>query len=160
MTIRNATPADAAALAAVEAACCPAAEAASEAQIAARLAVFPEKFFLAEENGRVIGFIDGAVIDRPTLTDAMYEDPALHRPLGAWQAVYGLNTLPDCRRRGVAAALMNALLDAARAEGRRGAALTCKQALIPYYEKFGYRLLGPSASQHGGAAWYDMLLEF
>ena len=55
---------------------------------------------------------------------------------------------------------MNALLDAARAEGRRGAALTCKQALIHYYEKFGYRLLGLSASQHGGAVWYDMLLEF
>ena len=73
---------------------------------------------------------------------------------------YGLNTLPDYRRQGVAAALMNALLDAARAEGRRGAALTCKQALIHYYEKFGYRLLGLSASQHGGAVWYDMLLEF
>ena len=36
----------------------------------------------------------------------------------------------------------------------------CKQALIHYYEKFGYRLLGLSASQHGGAVWYDMLLEF
>lgn len=160
MTIRNATAADAAALAAVEAACFPAAEAADEARIAARLAVFPDKFFLAEEGGRVIGFIDGAVIDRPTLTDEMFDDPGLHRPLGAWQAVYGLNTLPEHRRKGVAAALMNALLNAARAEGRRGAALTCKQALIPYYEKFGYKLLGLSASQHGGAVWYDMLLEF
>ena len=28
------------------------------------------------------------------------------------------------------------------------------------YEKFGYRNLGVSASVHGGAVWYDMILEF
>ena len=38
--------------------------------------------------------------------------------------------------------------------------LTCKDRLIPYYEKFGYRNLGVSASVHGGAVWYDMILEF
>ena len=38
--------------------------------------------------------------------------------------------------------------------------LTCKEGLIPFYEAFGYRNLGVSASVHGGAMWYDMVLEF
>ena len=37
---------------------------------------------------------------------------------------------------------------------------TCKEHLIPYYEKFGYRNCGVSESVHGGAVWYDMRLTF
>ena len=29
-----------------------------------------------------------------------------------------------------------------------------------FYEQFGYKSLGVSASVHGGAVWYDMILEF
>ena len=160
MNIRPALPADAPALAAIEAVCFPAAEAASPASIAARLAVFPECFFVAEEAGQPIGFINGAVWDEPCIRDELFEDAALHRPAGAWQTVFGLDVLPEYRRQGVAAALMRALLAAARAAGRRGAALTCKEHLIRYYERLGYRCLGVSASVHGGAVWYDMIAEF
>ena len=38
--------------------------------------------------------------------------------------------------------------------------LTCKEKLIGFYEKFGYVNLGISDSKHGGAVWYDMILEF
>lgn len=160
MTIRGALPADCAALAAIEAACFPPAEAAGPQSLAARLAAFPECFFLAEEGGGPIGFINGCVTDAPTISDEMFENAGLHRPGGAYQAVFGLDVLPAWRRRGVAAALMQALLAAARAAGRKGAILTCKKALIPYYERFGYRCQGVSASQHGGAVWYDMTLIF
>ena len=36
--------------------------------------------------------------------------------------------------------------------------LTCKQEKIPYYQKFGFQNRGVSASEHGGAVWYDMVL--
>ena len=49
---------------------------------------------------------------------------------------------------------------AIREAGMRGMILTCKAALIPYYERFGYRNKGISASVHGGAVWYDMVLKF
>ena len=45
-------------------------------------------------------------------------------------------------------------------EGEKGLILTRKDRLIHYYEKFGYVNLGVSESVHGGAVWYDMLLEF
>ena len=49
MNIRPASSSDAAALAAIEAVCFPAAEAAGPQAIAQRLAVFPDRFLVAEE---------------------------------------------------------------------------------------------------------------
>ena len=38
--------------------------------------------------------------------------------------------------------------------------LTCKEGLIPFYQSFGFENRGLSASVHGGAVWYDMVLAF
>ena len=46
----------------------------------------------------------------------------------------------------------------ARDAGMRALMLACKAPLAPYYEKFGFALLGASASAHGGASWLDMAL--
>ena len=160
MTIRTATPADLKAITALEAACFPAAEAATEADFAARLAVYPDHFWLLEEDGNLISFIDGLVTDEPVLRDEMYENAALHDEKGAWQMIFGVNTLPACRKRGCAGQVMERVIADARAQGRRGCVLTCKAALIHYYEKFGYISEGRSASTHGGVEWYDMRLTF
>lgn len=160
MTIRTATPADLKAITALEAACFPAAEAATEADFAARLAVYPDHFWLLEEDGNLISFIDGLVTDELVLRDEMYENAALHDEKGAWQMIFGVNTLPACRKRGCAGQVMERVIADARAQGRRGCVLTCKAALVHYYEKFGYISEGRSASTHGGAEWYDMRLTF
>ncbi|CDC47824.1 acetyltransferases [Clostridium sp. CAG:58] len=95
-----------------------------------------------------------------TIRDEMYEDSSLHDPKGAYQSIFGLDVLPEYRNCGIAALLMEHMIGDARAKGRRGLILTCKDRLIHYYEKFGYKNMGVSASVHGGAVWYDMLLEF
>ena len=102
MHIRTATMADLAAITAVEAACFPAAEAATEADFRARLAVYPDHFWLLEdENGAIVSFVDGLVTDEPTLRDEMYSDASFHDEHGAWQMIFGVNTLPEYRRRGI-----------------------------------------------------------
>lgn len=55
---------------------------------------------------------------------------------------------------------MNHMIEVSRKAGRKGVILTCKNKLIHYYEKFGYVNKGISKSTHGGAQWYDMILEF
>lgn len=95
-----------------------------------------------------------------TIRDEMYEDSSLHDPEGAYQSIFGLDVLPEYRNCGIAALLMEHMIGDARAKGRKGLILTCKDRLIHYYEKFGYKNMGVSASVHGGAVWYDMLLEF
>lgn len=161
MEIRTAVMADLAAVTAVEAACFPAAEAATEREFAQRLAVYPNHFWLLEEDdGTLVSFINGMVTDEPTLRDEMYENAALHREDGAWQMIFGVNTLPRYRRQGCAARVMERVIADARAQGRKGCVLTCKDQLIHYYETFGFRNEGVSASTHGGVVWYDMRLTF
>lgn len=158
--IRTAVPEDLEAVVQVEAECFPAAEAADRKSLKERLEAFPESFLIAEADGKVIGFINGAVTDDRTIGDAMFEDISLHNPDGAYQSIFGLDVIGDYRCRGVAARLMKAMIDTAGKQGRKGLILTCKERLIHYYEKFGYVNMGVSQSVHGGAVWYDMILEF
>lgn len=161
MRIRAATMKDLPAVAAVEAACFPAAEAAGEADFAARLQVYPDHFWLMEdEDGTLVSFINGLVTDEPVLRDEMYEDASMHNEKGAWQMIFGVNTLPAYRRQGLAAQVMERVIADARAQGRRGCVLTCKDRLIHYYEKLGFQNEGVSQSVHGGVVWYDMRLTF
>lgn len=161
MHIRTATMNDLPALTAVEAACFPAAEAAAETDFAARLKVYPNHFWLLEdEDGALVSFINGLVTDEPTLRDEMYADAGFHNERGAWQMIFGVNTLPQYRRHGYAAQVMERVLSDARAQGRRGCVLTCKDKLIHYYETFGFQNEGVSKSVHGGVVWYDMRLTF
>lgn len=160
MHIRTATMEDLEAVTAVEADCFPAAEAATRDEFAARLAVYPNHFWLLEEDGRLVSFINGLVSDEPTIRDEMFADAAFHNEQGAWQMVFGVNTLPEYRRRGLAGEVMRRVIADAKAQGRKGCVLTCKDRLVHYYETFGYRSEGVSASTHGGAVWYDMRLTF
>ena len=54
LTIRTASASDLDAIAALEAVCFPAAEAASRASLAGRLTVYAGHFWLLEENGRLV----------------------------------------------------------------------------------------------------------
>lgn len=160
ITIRTAVPADLENVTAIEAVCFPAAEAAGREAFSRRLDTFPESFFVAVHDGRIIGFINGCVTNEKTIRDEMYEDSSLHDPNGEYQSIFGLDVLPEYQRQGIAAELMNHMIRDAKRKGRKGLILTCKDRLIHYYEKFGYRNMGISRSVHGGVVWYDMLLEF
>ena len=98
--------------------------------------------------------------DSPDLADEMYDRPALHDPRGAWQMIFGVDTIPAYRRRGCAAMLLEHVIAEAKAEGRRGVVLTCKDRLVHYYAKFGFADEGVSASTHGDVVWHQMRLTF
>lgn len=157
--IRQVLPADVEAAASVEAACFPPAEAADLSTLRGRAVRFPESFLVAETD-HVVGLVNGCVTDQETISDTLFSDPAAHNPNGRYQAVFGLAVLPECRGRGVGAALMGAFCRRAREQGRAGVILTCKDRLIPFYEGLGFACMGRSASVHGGAVWYDMALRF
>ena len=161
MRIRKAEMTDLTAVTALEALCFPAAEAAGEEDFRKRLSVYPGHFWLLEEEGgTLVSLINGLCTDEDTLRDEMYADAGFHREDGAWQMMFGVNTHPDFRRQGCAARVMEAVIREAREQGRRGCVLTCKDRLVHYYERFGYRCEGVSGSTHGGVTWYDMRLTF
>ena len=160
MEIRKGTLKDLEAIAAVEAACFPAAEAATAEEFAGRLQQYGDHFWLLWEGERLLAFVDGFCTDQPDLTEEMYADASLHRENGAWQMIFGVNTIPACRRQGYAGQLLQQAIADARAQGRKGLVLTCKEALVHYYAKFGFVNEGVSGSTHGGVVWYQMRLKF
>ena len=160
MSIRTAGMNDLAALTAIEAACFPAAEAATEKDFAKRLAVYPDHFWLLEKDGEIVSFVNGMVTDEADLRDEMYADAALHNPSGAWQMIFGVNTLPGYRRQGLAEQVLYRVIADAKAQGRKGCVLTCKEQLVHYYAKLGFENEGVSESTHGGVIWYAMRLTF
>lgn len=160
ITIRSGRPSDLEGVVRVEAECFPAAEAADEKSLGERLEAFGENFLIAEADGRIIGFINGGITDSRVIEDEMFEDISLHNPEGAYQSIFGLDVIGEYRHQGIASRLMRALIELAREQGRKGLILTCKEHLIGYYEGFGYVNQGVSRSVHGGAVWYDMILEF
>ena len=160
MEIRKGTLKDLEAIAAVEAACFPAAEAATAEEFAGRLQQYGDHFWLLWEGERLLAFVDGFCTDTPDLTDEMYADAALHDENGAWQMIFGVNTLPEYRRRGLAGKLLETAIAAAKQQGRKGLVLTCKDKLVHYYARFGFVSEGVSGSAHGGVTWYQMRLTF
>lgn len=160
MKIRNAVTEDLQSITAVEAECFPAAEAATEASFRERLAFYPNHFWLLFDEERLVGFVNGMVTDEPDLSDEMYENARMHDEKGSWQMIFGVNTIPSYRRQGCAEKLILRAISDARAQGRKGLVLTCKEALLHYYAKFGFVNEGISKSVHGNAVWYQMRLKF
>ncbi|MBQ7155953.1 MAG: GNAT family N-acetyltransferase [Synergistaceae bacterium] len=159
-SIRPATPDDLDAIAAVEAECFPEAEAATREQFASRLEHYASHFWLMFDGGKLIAFVDGMVSDEPDLSDEMYAHPEMHNESGKWQMIFGVNTIPEYRRKGYAGQLIMRAIEDSRNQGRKGVVLTCKAELVNWYAKFGFVNEGVSESVHGGAVWYQMRLSF
>ena len=145
MRIRTADLSDLKEIARVEAACFPAAEAATE-----------EEF----EEEKLIAFVDGMVTNQEDLTDEMYEKAEMHDEKGDWQMIFGVNTLPSYRKHGYAGELIKRAITDAKEQGRKGLVLTCKDRLISYYARFGFKNEGVSESVHGNVVWNQMRLTF
>lgn len=161
MTIRTAFLTDLDAITRVEAECFPAAEAATREEFADRLKHYANHFWLMFDGDKLVSFVDGFVTDEPDLTDEMYANASMHNEAGAWQMIFGVNTIPAYRRHGYAAQLIEQAILDAKDQGRKGVVLTCKPEKVPYYIKFGFVNEGVSRnSTHGGAVWHQMRLTF
>lgn len=160
MTIRTAQMEDIDAIIAVETECFPPAEAATREEFAERLKYYKDHFWLMFDGGHLVAFVDGMVTSQKDLTDEMYEKAELHEEQGDWQMIFGVNTIPAYRRRGLAEQLLKRAIADAKAQGKKGLVLTCKDKLIHYYAKFGFENEGVSESAHGGAVWNQMRLTF
>ena len=160
MEIRKATIEDLDAITALEAACFPAAEAAPRESFKKRLEVFADRFWLLWEGDRLVSMVNGMVTDLEELVDEMFADATIHQADGKWQMIFGVATHPEYQRRGLAAQVLQRAIADCKAEGRKGLILTCKEQKLHYYAKFGFVSEGVSVSEHGGALWYQMRLEF
>ena len=161
MNIRYATMADLDDIASVESECFPVLEAATKEEFEQRIKYYGNHFWLMFDDDKLIAFVDGFVTDEADLTDEMYENASMHNENGAWQMIFGVNTLPEYRRCGYAKELIKKAILDARKQNRKGLVLTCKESLVPYYSKFGFIDEGiTDKSTHGNVLWHQMRLDF
>lgn len=161
MNIRYATMSDLDDIASVESECFPVLEAATKEEFEQRIKYYGNHFWLMFDEGKLIAFVDGFVTDESNLTDEMYENASMHNENGAWQMIFGVNTLPEYRRCGYAKELIKKAILDARKQNRKGLVLTCKESLVPYYSKFGFVDEGiTDKSTHGNVLWHQMRLDF
>lgn len=161
MNIRYATMADLDDIASVESECFPVLEAATKEEFEQRIKYYGNHFWLMFDDDKLIAFVDGFVTDEADLTDEMYENASMHNENGAWQMIFGVNTLPEYRRCGYAKELIKKAILDARKQNRKGLVLTCKESLVPYYSRFGFVDEGiTDKSTHGNVLWHQMRLDF
>ena len=160
LMIQLATPEDLNEISRIEDICFPPAEAAKKEVIAKRLVAFKDSFFVARENDQIIGFVNGRATDSLVIHDELFYDAKPDDAIGENWCIFGLDVLPEYQNRGIAAKLMEHFIEAAKKHQKKRVLLTCKERLVPYYEKFGFVNDGLSKSAHGGAEWYDMTLIF
>lgn len=146
MLIRHATMEDLDAIEAVEAACFPPAEAATNESLTARVATYPEHFWLlintdadddacfpaSVEDGTLVGFVNGMTTNEKDLADVMYEDVSMHDEQGDWQMIFGVDVAPVYQHRGCASYLLRRVILDSTIAGRKGIVLTCKERLVGF----------------------------
>ena len=156
VTITNASLADADELHNIEALSFSSAQAAGKDAFIYRLTKFPQWFFKAEIDGKIVGLVNGSSSKHRFITDDLYLPEGDFDEDGESLLIYGLAVHPDYRKNGIAHELLSRILCVAKARGKKRASLTCKESLIGFYESFGFRNHGVSESVIGDVVSYDM----
>lgn len=157
LKIRNVKIEDLPEIVVIEHLCFPNVDAATSEVLEKRIRLISDSFFVAEENGVIIGFVNGPVIESTFITDDLFKDVKANPAFGCHQSILGIAVTPHFQTRGVASALLMHIEKEASKNQRKSITLTCKENLIQFYENYGYLNKGVSNSEHGGAIWYNMI---
>ena len=139
MKIRHASLSDLGNLVQAEAVCFPLEEAAGEGLLRARIRAYPNHFWLLYEGEHLLGYSDGPVTDLPEPSENLYKRAELHRENGIWQMIFALGIMPAYRNHGLASELLRHVIDTAKAQGRRGVVLICKETQADFFETFNFK---------------------
>ncbi len=124
-----------------------------------RLENFPQWFYKAELDEKIVGLIDGSSSDRKYITDDVYQVDGAFDECGENLLIFGLAVHPNFRKNGIAHKLMLHILSSAKERGKKRVSLTCEEELIGFYESFGFQNHGVSESIIGGIKNYDMEID-
>nr|WP_099364296.1 GNAT family N-acetyltransferase [Fredinandcohnia onubensis] len=132
-------------------------EAATKEAFIERIQLIADSFIVAEEEGKILGYINGPVINQPYITDDLFTEIKQNPKRGGFQSVLGLAVSKKNRKQGIAKSLLDKMQELVIENDREGITLTCKQELVSFYEKQGFVNHGLSESKHGGVNWYNMV---
>ncbi|MCP1626984.1 GNAT family N-acetyltransferase [Pseudomonas nitroreducens] len=134
-------------------------EAATREKIATRIAQYPEGFLIMEQDGEIIGFINSGCAVEVVMSDEEFKELIGHDAAAPNVVIMSVVIDPAQQGKGYSTLLMRTFIERMAGLGKRTIHLMCKDRHVPLYERFGYRYVKPSASDHGGMAWHEMVME-
>ena len=134
-------------------------EAATLEKIATRIAQYPEGFLVMEIAGEIIGFINSGCAYEVVMSDEAFKELVGHDPAAPNVVIMSVVLDPGHQGKGYSTLLMRTFVEQMREAGKRTIHLMCKDRHVDLYRHFGYRYVKPSASDHGGMAWHEMVME-
>lgn len=156
---RNAVPADAARCHEIEISAYEGDEAATLDKIALRIGQYSQGFLVLEVDDAVVGFINSGCAQDVVMSDEDFKQLIGHDPDAQNVVIMSVVVDPAFQGQGYSSRLMREFIRRMQGMGKKTIHLMCKQNHVGLYEKFGYRYVKPSASDHGGMAWHEMVMD-
>ena len=133
-------------------------EAATKEKILKRIQTYPQGFIVLENQDEIIGFINSGATNEVELSNEEFKELIGHDSNGKHIVVMSVVVHPKYQRQGMADKLMASFIQKMKELNKTEIYLICQTALIPMYEKHGFKHLGKSDSLHGGLSWHEMSL--
>lgn len=157
--LRTATPADSDRCYQIEAAAYEGDEGATLEKIATRIAQYPEGFLVMTLNDEVVGFINSGCAFDVVMSDEVFKELVGHDPEAPNVVIMSVVVDPAHQGKGYASTMMHAFVERMKSLDKETIHLMCKERHVELYKRMGYRYVKPSASDHGGMAWHEMVME-
>jgi len=133
-------------------------EAATLERIEKRIAQYPEGFLILDIGGKIAGFINSGCAFDVVMSDEEFKELVGHDPAAPNVVIMSVVVDPAEQGKGYSKLLMQRFIQQMRGMGKETIHLMCKDQHVPLYEKMGYRYVKPSASDHGGMVWHEMVM--
>jgi len=159
-TFRTATPADTSCCYDIEISAYEGDEAATCEKIAIRIEQYPQGFLIMQLEGDVIGFINSGCAHEVVMSDEEFKQLVGHHADAPNAVIMSVVIDPAHQGNGYASQMMCAFVEHMQAMGKKTIHLMCKERHVELYRRMGYRYVKPSASEHGGMVWHEMVMEF
>ncbi|QJI29414.1 GNAT family N-acetyltransferase [Pseudomonas sp. ADAK18] len=134
-------------------------EAATLEKIATRIDLYPEGFLILEVDGEVVGFINSGCAHEVAMSDESFKELVGHSADAPNVVIMSVVVDPAHQGKGYAKQLMEAFILRMKGMGKQTIHLMCKDQHVELYQRMGYRYVQPSASDHGGMAWHEMVMD-
>ena len=131
-------------------------EGATKGKILKRIKTYPEGFIVLENAEEIIGFVNSGATHKVELSDEAFKELIGHDPSGKHIVIMSVVVHPKYQGKGMASKLMHSFIKAMQELGKSEIHLICQTELIDMYEKYGFKYLGESSSEHGGMSWHEM----
>ncbi len=92
------------------------------------------------------------------MSDEEFKELVGHDPAAPNVVIMSVVVDPAEQGKGYSKLLMQRFIQQMRGMGKETIHLMCKDQHVPLYEKMGYRYVKPSASDHGGMVWHEMIM--